>query len=140
MKNLKYFIVSFGLMTLAYTNINAQPNIQLSFPNGPFAHQTIEGEIDSITFGNDGAAVEVTLTSNLPSELVVTVYSQAKNGEELVRKTSGSPTTSYTTVVFFNSNSLGEGDQVYVECGYKDNNGHYHRDSGCVVIIQPWFW
>ncbi len=143
MKVLKIFIVLFGIMTLIQTTINAQLqttfDVTMNFPNGPYANAT------TVTVGpvlESHATITVNLTCTISRELVVKVYSSqlySTTGtapQILVSDTSGSPTMSYTTTLNFDS-TFEPDDKVYVECGYKDNNGAYKKDSGCVVVIQP---
>jgi len=144
MKALKIFIVLFGMMTLVQTNINAQLiraiNVTMDLPtgsNGPYANATTVFADPQVQCHG---TITIPLICNEPRIIVVKVYSTglysiAEPRDLLVSDTSGSPTMSYTTTLNFDCTGK---DEVYIECGFIDNNGIYREDSGCVVIIQPY--
>lgn len=138
MKILKFFIILFGLIILACSNIKAQKlatfvDVEMELSNTspppppedvPVAYyRTISGEFTVEMYAN------VTVT------LALSIYDS--DGNLLERSHSASP-TDYNIFTPF-SIDADTGDQLYLECGFISANGAYHADSGCTVIVDPFY-
>jgi len=136
MKTLKLFILLTGLFTLIQANLNAQ--IGPLTTQGPVAPPVIVNmtEASGITTNAMGtSSISVSVECNMPRELAIAAYTvpRAINNPQLIL-TSQNATRNYTEQ--FNFDGF-ENDEVYVECGYIDDDGNYVSDSGCTVVIWP---
>jgi len=146
MKILKSFIILFGLITLAHTNINAQKapasvNVTMQFNEEDWYASVPTEEEYLIGTGQMrfNSSANITLTSNLSRELVLVVRYEEIGGAFDEWYISEAPTKQYQPDVTLSTepSMYGQNVELYLECGYYDNNGIYQKDGGCTVIIHP---
>jgi len=138
MKILKSFIILFGLITLALTNMNAQKaTVELVLhEDGWYAADPLipEGPGDPPTEymrpGNN-----IIVKSIVPRKLVLVIYTH-EDGQELDTRISDDITTIYRPQVEIMT-AWDPDKELYFECGFMDSNGAYQKDGGCTVIIHP---
>jgi len=138
MKILKFFIILFGLITLASTNINAQKflatTIDMEMELFNFPPPTPPEDIPTAYYRPMGGEFAVDMWANGGTvELALSIYDS--DGTLLDQIPSGSPTTYHRFIPIFNADT---GDELYLECGFISPNGAYHADSGCTVIVDPY--
>jgi len=132
MKTLKFSCLLLGLLFFVNMSLEAQkpsptPNISM---------ESISVGSRLSTQGNRN--VTIVLNSNIPYELVVTIYVALKTeetGRIINSQSSGNITTDHTFEM-----EASDGAIVELRCGYIDGFDNYQEmEGGCTITIEPGF-